>query len=394
VGATVGTVVASNANTYAVISGSINYGITYAGNVTIVSVPTNGITQTITIQAINGVGAAYTSLSITTSCGTSSSTSSVSTSSSGTSSTGTVTGTIGFSQTNFVFNVTSCQTGSTVGTVTAGGSPTFSIAAGGTGFNINSQTGTVSINGAVNNVQAFLVQATNSGTNTYATVTVNCGSGGTGTSGGSGGPQFTQSSYTFYPVACGPGVIVGSVTAIGGGSITYTSNGLPYWSVEPATGIISSGTTIPNSDIFVVTAQSSLGTATTTVTTTSNCPDYFTFTVRSCQAGTVVVPATAVTGITGGGVTSYTLSGPNSGTLTLNQGTGQITSSRTLTSGTFTYVLTATVPGGSYTAFITLLVTCGGTSVAFSMPTYSATIPCSSTPVRAGVASVSPWFCS
>ncbi|OQV12687.1 hypothetical protein BV898_13095 [Hypsibius exemplaris] len=397
VGATVGQLKATNANTYAIISGTRTYyGVNYAGNVTIVAEPPTGSVQSVTVQAINGVGAAFTTLSISANC--QGDTSNVI--NTGPTMNAPASGS-GFGQSSFVLNVGSCQPGQTIGTLTAGGSATFSIAAGGSGFSVNPTSGVVTITGSVSNTQAFLVQALVGGTASYATVTVNCGSGGSGqvsadTSSVSGGgvfpspmnlglgPQFSQSSYSFFPVACSAGVVVGSVAAVGG-NVTYTSTGLPYWTVDPISGVVTSGTAVPNFNIFVVTAANNRGTSTATVTTTSNCPDYFTYTVTSCDPGTVVVPASAITGIAMGGVSAYTLSGPNSAMFQVNQATGQITATGPLTSGTWTYVLSATLPNRSYTAFITLLVQCGGTSVQFSQPEYSFQVCQTRVPTRVGI---------
>lgn len=108
--------------------------------------------------------------------------------------------------------------------------------------------------------------------------------------------------------------------------------------------------------------------------------------MTSCQNNSVLVPPGAIGGIAAQGISSYVLSGPRSTVLAFDPRTGQIISTGDLFSGTYAYVLTANlVQGDTYTAYISLLVFCGGTSVAFTMPTYSFTVSCSPLPQRVGI---------
>ena len=65
-----------------------------------------------------------------------------------------------------------------MGTVTAGGNPTYTIAGGGEGggFSVNPQTGAITVTGTnIMGSQALLIQAVGASTSSYATATVSCG---------------------------------------------------------------------------------------------------------------------------------------------------------------------------------------------------------------------------
>ncbi|XP_055339319.1 uncharacterized protein LOC129588924 [Paramacrobiotus metropolitanus] len=418
VGSLVGTVPCQSCDTYAIVNAGATasgYGITPKGKITVTQTPTYGATQTLLIQAFNGLGSAFASVSIYADCQGSfpypvgTNIPPIALPGAGIPGVpvaapppvpvavpapapvpAAVPANSGFSTTSYTFSLNNCDPGATVGTVSASGGATYAITGGGAGFTINPSSGVITTNGQVTRgTQAFLVQAQTAGGNSFATVTVSatCGGGGGG-GGGSGG--FSQPSYTFFPTACSPGVIVGTVYARGT-NVQYTSNGLPYWSVDPQSGVISSVTSVPNYSTFVVTAQSgSGGTSTVTVTTSSNCPDYFAYNVAACAPNTVVVPASAISGILASGINSFTLSGPNSALFNFNQQNGQIISTGQLQSGTYAYVLTASLSaGGTYTAFITLIVNCNAATVTFTQPAYNFMVGCSVLPQRVGVVTAS-----
>lgn len=63
-----------------------------------------------------------------------------------------------------------------MGTVTAGGNPSYTIAGGGSGFSINPQTGAITVTGTnIMGSQALLIQAVGASTSSYATAVVSCG---------------------------------------------------------------------------------------------------------------------------------------------------------------------------------------------------------------------------
>ncbi|GAU95764.1 hypothetical protein RvY_07327-2 [Ramazzottius varieornatus] len=266
-GAPVGTLSATNANTYAVISDTLKYSISYDGTIGIVNNPDLGSTTTVIIGAYNGIGAAFTSVTITANCnnilGTAAPTATLPV-------IGTVpvigsvpiigtnpvtpSSTPGFMSTSYTFTASSCSSGTVVGSVSAGSGPRYAIAAGGTGFAIDPTSGSITINGPViSGTQAFLVSAASTTGTFYATVTVNAlctgGSGGVPSSSG-----FTQTTYNFNPPTCQPGSPVGTVTAGGNPSYTIAGGGSGF-SINPQTGAITvTGTNIVGSQALLIQA--------------------------------------------------------------------------------------------------------------------------------------------
>ena len=145
-----------------------------------------------------------------------------------------------------------------------------------------------------------------------------------------------------------------SISASGGGTITYSKTSGPGFGTISGSNLIGTAPSTPGTHQFGISATNSAGTGTTTVTLTVTeeveTPSWPISPSATAQAG-----ASFSIGITasGGGTISYSISGHSSGTLS----GASIIGTAPSTTGEYRWTVTATNSAGSNTTTATLTVT-------------------------------------
>ncbi|XP_055331177.1 mucin-2-like [Paramacrobiotus metropolitanus] len=363
------------------------------GQITAITTPPSGV-QTIQVTAVSSSGqSASTLVTINTLC------------------TGTGIGTgifpgiglgIGgtvptFVQPFYSFTVTSCTSGTAVGSVTAQspyGIPVYSIDAanGGTNpyFAISPQSGSISLIGTPPSgySQQLTVRAQASGytASVPVNIAITCSGTSTGTIGitGSTSGLFSQSSYSFSAGACTPGAQVGQVTANvpAGTTVTYTINSgnNGQYIINPSSGIINAATQlspgVPSTlTVSAISTSGQSGTANVIISPTCNgqqlvitgsggAPTFsqssYSFPLSTCTAGSVIGSVAA--NVPGGGQVSYTLTG--SQYFGINPGTGQVGLISVPPTGTYPLTINAlSTSGQTATTTATVTASCSGAPI-------------------------------
>ncbi|XP_055329952.1 uncharacterized protein LOC129582464 [Paramacrobiotus metropolitanus] len=324
-GTSVGSVSASTFPTYS-ITASIPLVITVTGgDITLGAVVTPG-TYSATVSALSSFGTGSASVTITVVCAPAPV----------------------FSSTPYSFTTSQCTEGTSVGKVTASGSPTGYTISDAAHFSI-SPTGDITLATAVTSgTHNPMVTATNAGGSTSATIQikVTCP------------PVFISSPSTFSIRQCTAETSVGSVSA--NNNPIYTISNPARFSISSSGAIALVRATPSGTHQLTVTATNAGGSTSLQLSVVAACTKHpvftsssYAFSTRQCTAGTSVGKVTAT------GSPTYRISDTarfsisSSGAITLATGLG---------AGTYRAAVKATNAGGAVSATVSITVACAPTT--------------------------------
>ena len=228
------------------------------------------------------------------------------------------------------------------------------------GLSLDSSTGAISgTPSAVTSSAGYTITASNTGgsDSTTMTITVN---------------DVAPSSLTYSPNSLGTTMSTLTPTTSGGTVTSWSvSPSLPAGlSLDSSTGAISgTPTAVTSSAAYTITASNTGGSDTATVTIVVNdvAPSSLTYSPNSFTLTKGTAMTTVSPSLSGGTVTSWSLSPSLPAGLTLDSSTGAISGTPTAITSSATYTVTASNTGGSDTATLTIEVN----DVAPSALTYS-----------------------
>ena len=221
------------------------------------------------------------------------------------------------------------------------------------GLSLDSTTGAISgTPSTVTSSASYTVTASNTGGSTTATVTIVVN-------------DVAPSSLTYSPnsftLTKGTAMTTVTPSATGGAITTWSvSPSLPSGlALDSSTGAISgTPTTVSSSTIYTITASNTGGSDTATVTIVVNdiAPSSLTYSPNSFTLTKGTAMTTVTPTVSGGTITSWSVSPSLPTGLSIDSTTGAISGTPSVVSSSATYTVTASNSGGSDTATLTFVV--------------------------------------